>query len=102
LVSRKPKVNILFENPCHATIGFHFLLSTYKTLITMKNYLFPVYLVTAVLIVYVTAIQVNLNTSLILFVFSISPILILWMVYRVLTAEVEVTSTFEEKWYEDQ
>ncbi|MCL6261386.1 hypothetical protein M3O96_19965 [Aquiflexum sp. TKW24L] len=68
----------------------------------MKNYLFPVYLVTGVLIIYVTAIQVSLNTSLILFVFSLSPALILWMVYRVLTADVEVTSTFEEKWYEDQ
>jgi hypothetical protein len=86
----------------NATIGFDFLLSLYKTLITMKNYLFPVYLVTAVLIVYVTAIQVNLATSLILFVFSFSPALVIWMVYRVLTADVEVTSTFEEKWYEDQ
>ena len=68
----------------------------------MKNYLFPVYLVTAFLIVYVTAIQVNLNTALILFVLSFSPILVIWMVYKVLTADVEVTSTFEEKWYEDQ
>lgn len=68
----------------------------------MKNYLFPVYLVTAVLTVYVTAILVNLATSLILFVFSFSPALVLWMVYKVLTADVEVTSTFEEKWYEDQ
>lgn len=68
----------------------------------MKNYLFPVYLVTAFLIVYVTSIQVNLNTGLILLMFSVSPISILWMVYRVLTADVEVTGTFEEKWYEDQ
>jgi hypothetical protein len=68
----------------------------------MKNYLFPVYLVTAVLIVYVTAIQANLHTALILFVFSLSPALVIWMVYKVLTADVEVTSTFEEKWYEDQ
>jgi hypothetical protein len=68
----------------------------------MKNYLFPVYLVTGVLIFYVTAIQVNLYTPLILFIFSISPVLVIWMVYRVLTADVEVTSTFEEKWYEDQ
>lgn len=67
----------------------------------MKNFLFPVYLVTAFLIVYVTAIQANLSTALILFMFSISPLPILWMVYRVLTADVEVTSTFEEKWYED-
>lgn len=68
----------------------------------MKNFLFPVYVVTGVLILYVTGIQVNLNTSIILFVFSFSPALVIWMVYKVLTADVEVTSTFEEKWYEDQ
>ncbi|WP_194975407.1 hypothetical protein [Aquiflexum lacus] len=68
----------------------------------MKNYLFPVYMVTAFLIIYVTAIQANLNTRLILFMFSVSPIPIIWMVYKVLTADVEVNSTFDEKWYEDQ
>ncbi|WP_291784170.1 hypothetical protein [Cecembia sp.] len=68
----------------------------------MKNYLFPVYLVTAFLIVYVTAIQANLNTALVLFMFSVSPLPIIWMVYKVLTADVKVESTFEEKWYEDQ
>ncbi|MGY6745048.1 MAG: hypothetical protein ACXIUQ_20115 [Cecembia sp.] len=68
----------------------------------MKNYLFPVYLVTAFLIVYVTAIQANLSTALILFLFSISPLPVIWMVYKVLTADVKVNSTFEEKWYEDQ
>ncbi|MFD2199957.1 hypothetical protein [Shivajiella indica] len=67
----------------------------------MKNYLFPVYLVTSFLMVYVTAIQVNLNTGIILFFFSISPLPIIWMVYKVLTADVQVNSTFEEKWYED-
>jgi hypothetical protein len=67
----------------------------------MKNYLFPVYLVTSFLIIYVTAIQVNLNTGIILFFFSLSPLPVLWMVYKVLTADVEVTSTFEEKWYDD-
>jgi len=68
----------------------------------MKNYLFPVYLVTAFLIVYVTAIQANLSTALIFFLFSISPLPVIWMVYKVLTADVKVNSTFEEKWYEDQ
>ncbi|EKB49348.1 hypothetical protein [Cecembia lonarensis] len=68
----------------------------------MKNYLLPVYLVTAFLIIYVTAIQANLNTAIILFMFSVSPLPIIWMVYKVLTADVKVESTFEEKWYEDQ
>lgn len=67
----------------------------------MKNYLFPVYLVTSILIIYVTAIHANLNMGLIMFMFSLSPLPIVWMVYRVLKAEVEVNSTFEEKWYED-
>jgi hypothetical protein len=67
----------------------------------MKNYLFPVYLVTAFLLVYVTAIQANLNTAVILFLFSISPLPVIWMVYKVLTADVEVNSTFDDKWYED-
>ncbi|SIS50845.1 hypothetical protein [Belliella pelovolcani] len=67
----------------------------------MKNYLFPIYLVTAILLVYVTAILANLSTAMILFAFSISPALVIWMVYSVLTADVEVHSTFEEKWYEN-
>ncbi len=67
----------------------------------MKSFLFPVYLVTAILLVYVTAILANINTALIMFVFAISPVFIIWMVYSVLTADVEVNSTFEEKWYED-
>ncbi|MCH7397393.1 hypothetical protein MM236_05310 [Belliella sp. DSM 107340] len=68
----------------------------------MKNFLSPIYWVTAILIIYVTFLFTNINISVILFIFSISPLLILWMVYKVLTADVEVESTFEEKWYEDQ
>lgn len=68
----------------------------------MSSYLFPVYLTTAVLIVYVTAILVGLNAAIIMFIFSVSPGFVIWMVYRVLTANVEVKATFDEKWYEDQ
>lgn len=67
----------------------------------MKNYLIPVLIVTGYLLVYVVAIGVELHIRLILFMFSISPILILWMVYRVLTANARVDHTFDEKWYED-
>lgn len=67
----------------------------------MKNYLFPVYAVTAFLIVYVTAVQVNLHVAIVMFLFSISPLPILWMVYRVLKADVKVDTTFEDQWYED-
>jgi hypothetical protein len=68
----------------------------------MNSYLFPVYLTTAVLLVYVTAILVGLNAAIIMFIFSVSPVCVIWMVYRVLTANVEVKATFDEKWYEDQ
>ena len=68
---------------------------------TMKKYLIPVWTVTGYLLVYVVAIGLELHIRLILFMFSISPILILWMVYRVLKADVKVDHTFDEKWYED-
>lgn len=68
----------------------------------MNSYLFPVYTTTAVLLVYVTAILVGLNAAIIMFIFSVSPVCVIWMVYRVLTAKVEVKATFDEKWYEDQ
>jgi len=68
---------------------------------TMNSFLFPVYAVTGFLLIYLTAVFVNLNTAIILFMFSASPILVLWMVYRVLRADVQSAYTFEEKWYED-
>ncbi len=68
----------------------------------MKNYLFPIFLVTGFLLVYVVAIQVNLYLPLILLMFTISPVILIWMVYKVLTADVEVKNTFDDKWYEDQ
>jgi hypothetical protein len=67
----------------------------------MKNFLMPVFVVTGYLFIYWFAIQLELNFRLILFMFSISPVLLLWMVYKVLTADVPVTHTFDEKWYED-
>lgn len=67
----------------------------------MKKYLIPVFTVTGYLLVYIVSIGLELHIRLILFMFSISPVLILWMVYRVLKAHVLVDHTFEEKWYED-
>lgn len=68
----------------------------------MHSFLTPVFLVTGFLLIYLTAIFVNLSTAVILFMFSTSPALVLWMVYRVLKADVDSAYTFEEKWYEDQ
>ncbi len=67
----------------------------------MKNYLFPIFLVTGFLLVYIVSLYANLYLPLILFMFSISPVLVIWMVYKVLTADVEVKNTFEDKGYED-
>ncbi len=68
----------------------------------MKNHLIPIYITTGFLLIYLTAIFVNLSTALVLFLFSLSPIIMIWMVFKVLKAEVETNFTFEDKWYEDQ
>ncbi|EON76677.1 hypothetical protein ADIS_3127 [Lunatimonas lonarensis] len=68
----------------------------------MNSFLTPVYLVTGFLIIYLTVLVVDLSMGVILFMFSASPVLVLWMVYRVLRADVDSAYTFEEKWYEDQ
>ena len=67
----------------------------------MRNYLMPVLVVTGYLVIYLFAIRLDLHIRLILFMFSISPVLLLWMVYKVLTANVPISHTFDEKWYED-
>ncbi|WP_163381180.1 hypothetical protein [Cyclobacterium sp. SYSU L10401] len=68
----------------------------------MENPLVPISLVTGFLLIYVVAVAVNLNTALILLMFSISPVLMIWMVIKVLKAAFESAHTFDEKWYEDQ
>lgn len=68
----------------------------------MKNDLTIVGLVTGFLILFVTAIQFELSMSLIWLMFTISPALVIWMVYSVLTAPVEIKETFEEQWYQDR
>ena len=68
----------------------------------MKNYLTSVGLVMGFLMLFVTAIQFELSMSLIWLMFLISPALVIWMVYSVLTAPVEIKETFEEQWYQDR
>ena len=68
----------------------------------MKNYLTSVGLVTGFLILFVTAIQFELSMSLIWLMFLVSPALVIWMVYSVLTAPVEIKETFEDQWYQDR
>ncbi len=68
----------------------------------MKNYLQVVGIVTGVLILFVTLIQFNVAYSLIWAIFLAGPFLILWMVWAVLAAPVEIKETFEEQWYQDR
>lgn len=68
----------------------------------MKNYHSAVGIVTGVLILLVTLIQFNAAQMLIWAIFLIGPFLILWMVWAVLAAPVEIKETFEEQWYQDQ
>lgn len=68
----------------------------------MKNYLTSVGVVTGFLIVFVTAIQLELSMSLIWLMFIFSPALVIWMVYSVLTAPIEIKETFDEQWYQDR
>ncbi len=67
----------------------------------MKNYLAAVGIVTGILILFVTLIQLNVAQILIWLIFLSGPILIIWMVYSVLTAPVDIKETFEEQWYQD-
>ena len=68
----------------------------------MKNYLAAVGVVTGILIVFVTLIQMNVAHFLIWGIFLASPGLLIWMVWSMLKAPVEVEETFDEQWYQDQ
>lgn len=68
----------------------------------MKNYLSSVGIVTGLLIVFVTLIQLNIAHFLIWLIFLACPFLLVWMVWAVLKAPIEVKETFEEKWYQDR
>lgn len=68
----------------------------------MKNYLTSVGIVTGILIVFVTLIQLNVAQALIWGIFLASPVFLLWMVWGVLTAPVDIPETFDEQWYQDR
>lgn len=68
----------------------------------MKNYLTAVGIVTGMLILFVTAIQFNLSMFLIWIIFLSGPVLVFWMVWSVLIADVVVKETFEEQWYQNE
>jgi fatty acid desaturase len=68
----------------------------------MKNYELAVGIVTGILILFVTLIQFEVSLFLIWLIFLSGPFLVIWMVYSVLTAPVDIKETFDEQWYQDQ
>ncbi|RIW18230.1 hypothetical protein D0X99_00580 [Algoriphagus lacus] len=68
----------------------------------MKNYHSAVGIVTGVLILFVTLIQFNIAQPVIWSIFLAGPFLILWMVWAVLSAPVEIKEKFEDQWYQDR
>ncbi len=68
----------------------------------MKNYHLAVGIVTGILIVFVTLIQLEVAIVLIWLIFLAGPFLILWMVYSVLNAPVKIKDTFDQVWYQDR
>jgi fatty acid desaturase len=68
----------------------------------MKNYELAVGIVTGILILFVTLIQFEISQFLIWLIFLAGPFLVIWMVYSVLVADVDIKETFEEQWYQDR
>jgi fatty acid desaturase len=68
----------------------------------MKNYELTVGIVTGILILFVALIQLEVSLFLIWVIFLAGPFLVLWMVYSVLTAPVDIKETFEDQWYQDR
>ncbi len=68
----------------------------------MKNYKLAVGIVTGILILFVALIQFEVSQFLVWLIFLAGPFLVIWMVYSVLVADVEIKETFEEQWYQDR
>ncbi len=67
----------------------------------MKNLKLPVFTATAFLCTYAFIGFFESLESLFFFMFSISPIVVIWMVVRILKDGVLSSYTFDEKLYED-
>lgn len=68
----------------------------------MINYKTVVGIVTGALIVFVTLIQFEVSLFLIWLLFLAGPFLVMWMVWSVLVAPIEIKETFDEQFYQDR
>jgi uncharacterized membrane-anchored protein YitT (DUF2179 family) len=67
----------------------------------MKSAWFPVGLVTIFLVAYVVIAATGLSYFLSAMLFTVSPILVIWMVFRVLKSPYDSGKTFNDHFYED-
>lgn len=69
----------------------------------MKSIKYPIIIATAYLVIYTVLISVHMEWTLRLglFLFSLSPFPVIWMVYSVLKYGKPSKHTFDERFYED-
>ena len=66
-----------------------------------KGIAFPIAFATSYLFIYCFLLSFNLNIPLALLLFSFSPVVIIWMVVRILKDGTPSEKTFDEYFYED-
>ncbi|MEL6562384.1 MAG: hypothetical protein AAFQ94_29715 [Bacteroidota bacterium] len=67
----------------------------------MKKIILPILFTTSILAVYAISIQFDATLWFGMFIFSVSPVFIIWMVYRILKDGVQSDLKFEDRFYED-
>lgn len=67
----------------------------------MKGIRLPVYVVTVYLILYTILHLAGVSLFILMPMFSVSPFLVIWMVYKVLKNGKPSSKTFEDQFYED-
>ena len=70
-------------------------------IIVMKNLRFPVYTTTAFLLIFTLLSQIEACIPYLVYVFMLSPFIVIWMVYRVLKDGVPSERSFDEYFYDD-
>jgi hypothetical protein len=67
----------------------------------MKNIKYPILITTSVLLADAILSVVYPDITIMLLIFLCSPLLVIWMVYKVLKDGVESSRTFDEYFYDD-
>lgn len=84
-------------------LPFLFFCSRYRigTILYMKGIRFPIFFVTLYLMIYTVLHHAGASLNILLPMFSISPILVIWMVYKVLKNGTPSGKTFDDQFYDD-